>query len=172
MTGYLLDTCVLSETSRTKPHPNVMRFIETATGLFIPAVALMEFQLGIMELCSRDPIKAVKLSAWYQGIIQGGMPVIETGKDVAEVWGTLAADRRLRNLIVANPAAKKPRNGQDLHIAAVALVHRLPIATVNVSDFLLINDCYPLPGIYNPMSDHWVSKPVPIEYPKTQMVRN
>ena len=86
-TGYLLDTCVLSETSRVKPNPHVLRFIKGAPNLVIPAAAIVEFQQGIMQLCSRDPVKAVRLTTWYQGLIATGMPILETGKEVAEVWG-------------------------------------------------------------------------------------
>lgn len=76
-TGYLLDTCVLSETSRVKPHPQVIRFIRSAPNLVIPAAAIFEFQLGIMQLCSRDPVKAVRLTTWYQGVIAAGMPILD-----------------------------------------------------------------------------------------------
>ena len=153
--GYILDTCVLSETSRIKPHPGVVRFIETASNLFIPAAAIMEFQQGITQLCSRDPVRAVRLTHWYQNLIALGIPILETGKEVAEAWGTLAADPRLRNLIVSHPGAKRLRHGQDLHVAAAALVHRTPIATFNTKDFLLIHACYSLPGVYNPQTDTW-----------------
>jgi toxin FitB len=156
--GFLLDTCVLSETSRSRPHPAVVRFIETAPNLFIPAAAIMEFQLGITELCARDPLKAVKLSGWYQRLLSAGLPIIDTGKDVAEVWGTLAADPRLKNLIIARSDAKKPRSGQDIHIAAASIVSGMPIATFNVRDFLLINSCYPLPGVYNPLENKWYAQ--------------
>lgn len=101
--GYILDTCVLSETSRVRPHPDVIRFMETASNLFIPAAAIMEFQQGITQLCSRDPVKAVQLTRWYQNLMTLGMPILETGKEVAEAWGTLAADPKLRNLIVSHP---------------------------------------------------------------------
>ncbi|MCQ1781108.1 type II toxin-antitoxin system VapC family toxin [Neorhizobium galegae] len=148
----------MSETSRARPHPHVIRFIETASNLFIPAAAIMEFQQGIAQLCSRDPLKAVRLANWYQKLISSGMPILDTGKEIAEVWGVLAADPRLRNLLISHPGAKRLRHGQDLHIAATALVNGLPIATLNIKDFLLINSCYPLPGIYNPQDNRWHSK--------------
>nr|WP_237681827.1 type II toxin-antitoxin system VapC family toxin [Agrobacterium vitis] len=119
---------------------------------------LMEFQLGITELCARDPVKAVRLNAWYQTLLSAGFPIIETGKEVAEVWGILAADPRLKNLIIARPDAKKPRSGQDLHIAAASIVSRRPIATFNVRDFMLINSYYALPGVYNPLENKWYAK--------------
>lgn len=153
--AFILDTCVLSEMSKARPNQSVVRFLETATDLKLPSAVLMEFQLGITEVSAKDPIRAVTLSNWYQRVISAGFPILDTTKEVAEVWGILAADPRLRNLIVGDARAKKPRNGQDLHIAAFALVHRLPIATMNVRDFELIDRCYPLPGIYNPTAERW-----------------
>lgn len=153
--GFLLDTCVLSETSRRNPHPAVARFIETAENLMLSVAVVMEFQMGITEISHKDPVRAVRLATWYQRLAASGLPVIDTNTEVAEVWGVLAADPRLKNLFVANARAQKPRAGQDLHIAAVALVHRVAIATMNVKDFTLIDRFYPLPGIYNPMEDQW-----------------
>jgi predicted nucleic acid-binding protein len=162
MTTYLLDTCILSETSRAKPHPNIVKFVENAGNLCLPTAALVEFQRGIMDVCRTDPIKAVKLSAWYQQLMRSGIPILDTDREVAEIWGTLASDRRLLNLTAADPRAKRPRHGQDVHIAAVSLAHRIPIATVNARDFLLINSHYPLPGIYDPIADKWHARVEPI----------
>ncbi|HZG29209.1 MAG TPA: PIN domain-containing protein [Ensifer sp.] len=158
--GYLLDTCVLSETSRAKPDPQVIRFIQSAANLVIPTAAIVEFQVGITQLSSRDPARAVRLTNWYQSVIASGLPILETGKEIAEVWGSLSADPRLRNLLFTSPEAKKIRFGQDLHIAAAALVSQMPVATFNVKDFVLIHTCYPLPGIYNPKDDTWYSETV------------
>ncbi len=160
--GYLLDTCVLSETSRRNPHPAVVRFIETAENLTLPVAVVMEFQMGITEVSHKDPVRAVRLAKWYQRLAASGLPVIDTNTEVAEVWGVLAADPRLKNLFVANARAQRPRAGQDLHIAAVALVHRMAIATMNVRDFTLIDRFYPLPGIYNAMEDQWHARIEPI----------
>jgi len=161
MMPILLDTSVLSEASKPKPHPDVMRFLGTADNLFIPAGTLIELQLGIMQVCARDPIKAVKLSAWYQDIVRC-VPLIPTKKEVCEVLGTLAADPKLRSLMIEDQRAKKRSGLQDLHIAAAALVHRAAIATFNVADFLLIDQFYPLPGIYNPLTDVWHARMEPM----------
>lgn len=160
--SFLLDTCVLSEMSKSRPSPAVLWFLETSANLFLPTAVLMEFQLGITEASSKDPIRAVRLSNWYSRIIAAGLPILDTTKEVAEVWGVLAADSRLRGLIVGDGRAKKPRNGQDIHIAAFCLVHRLPIATMNARDFALIDRYYPLPGIYNPSEDRWYARLAPL----------
>lgn len=162
MDEFLLDTCVFSETSRPRPNPNVMRFLAETPTLYIPAAALMEVQIGITLVCATDPVRAVKLSVWYQQLFEIG-PILPMNQEVAEVLGTLAADNRLKKLIVADPRAKRPATSQDLHIAAVALVHRLPIATMNVKDFLMIDACYRLPGIYNPAESAWFAKLEPIK---------
>ncbi len=167
--GYLLDTCVLSETSRRNPHPAVVQFIETAENLMLPIAVVMEFQMGITEISHKDPVRAVRLATWYQRLAASGLPVIDTNTEVAEVWGVLAADPRLKNLFVANARAQRPRAGQDLHIAAVALVHRVAIATMNVKDFTLIDRFYPLPGIYNPMEDQWHVRMEPLAGPGSQV---
>ncbi len=156
-TAFLLDTSVLSEAALNQPRESVIEFFRTAAKYYIPAGALMELQMGITKVCATNPIKAVKLSAWYHDLVRSGVPIIETDREISETWGVLAADPRLQRLAPVNPdiRSKKQRGGQDLHIAAAALVHRLPIATMNVSDFMLINECYPLPGVYDPLNDVW-----------------
>lgn len=155
--AFLLDTCVISETSLPFPRAEVVRFINEADNLLLPAGALMELQMGITILCSTNPIKAVQLSNWYYALMRSGIPMIVTDRDVIETWGILAADKRLRNLFVPRMDGRfhKYRAGQDLHIAAASIAHRLPIATFNVRDFMLIHDCYPLPGIYDPSTSTW-----------------
>lgn len=161
---FMLDTCVLSETSRARPHPSVIRFLQTADNLLLPGAALMELQCGITSICATDPIKAVKLSAWYQDLTSGEIPIVISDLAVFEVWGTLNGDPRLRNLSSNRPSSKTKCN-QDLHIAAAALVHRAAIATFNIKDYLLIDSCYPLPGIYNPIDEVWHTRMEPLTMP-------
>ncbi len=44
----------------------------------------------------------------------------------------MSANSSLRNLAVGHASTKRPRNGQDVHIAAFTLAHRFPIATMNL----------------------------------------
>ncbi|WP_461512169.1 hypothetical protein [Rhizobium mongolense] len=44
-------------------------------------------------------------------------------------------------------------------IAATAIAHQMPIATLNVRDFLLIDRYFPLPGIFDPLSMEWIVDP-------------
>jgi predicted nucleic acid-binding protein len=162
--SFILDTDVVSETSKSRPHPSVVEFVMTAPNILLCGATLMELQRGITEICARDPIKAVKLSRWYHDLTDGRIPIIASDREVMEAWGTLGADPRLRNLMTSRPDAKKTRSGQDLHLAAAALVHRAAIATFNVRDFLLINSCYPLPGIYDPKNEIWHAVMEPLDF--------
>nr|WP_312857987.1 type II toxin-antitoxin system VapC family toxin [Rhizobium laguerreae] len=157
---------MISETALPRPRESVIAFLATADNYFIPAGALMELQMGITKICATNPIKAVQLSAWYHGLVRAGIPIVETDREVSETWGVLSADPRLQRLTQGGNG-KKPRGGQDLHIAAAALIRRLPIATMNVNDFMLIHDCYPLPGIYDPLTDIWHTRMEPLadQYP-------
>jgi predicted nucleic acid-binding protein len=162
--AFLLDTDVLSETSKPNPHPNVVKFIRTAPNIYLPAAALLEIQKGITEVCARDPIKAVRLSAWYKKLTNGEIPIILPTLEIIEVCGTLAAEPALKNLRVPRADAKHPRFGQDLYIAATALVYRTAIATLNVRDFLQINEIHPLPGIYDPKHGRWHARMKPLDF--------
>jgi predicted nucleic acid-binding protein len=167
-TAFLLDTCVISETSLARPRESVIRFLETADNYYMPTGALMELQMGITKVCATNPLKAVKLSNWYHRLVTAGIPIVETDREISETWGILAADPRLYKFS-PNGGGKKARGGQDLHIAAASLVRRLPVATMNVTDFMLINECYPLPGIYDPLNEKWHARMEPLAelYPLT-----
>ncbi|MFS2150639.1 PIN domain-containing protein [Rhizobium sp. Rhizsp42] len=166
-TAFLLDTCVISETNLPDPDPRIMRFLEATEQFYLPAGALIELMMGITQVCATNPLKAVKLSAWYHELMRSGLPIVETDRDVIEIMGVLIADNKLKNLWERqlNSEGKvtgKPRGGQDLHIAAAALARRLPIATMNVRDFMMIDAIYPLPGIYDPKEGIWHRRMEPL----------
>jgi|GEM_PF-746303 len=157
MTGaFLLDTSVISETSKKIKRPEVLSFLEEADEIILPMGALLELQMGIQKLTSTDPHKAVKLAEWYRKLTAGQIEVLQTGTEIIDKWAVLAIDPRLHNL-TANAYARgaKPRGGQDLHIAAASLASGIPVATFNVRDFVMINEFYPLLGIYDPATRVW-----------------
>jgi predicted nucleic acid-binding protein len=159
-TAFLLDTCVISESSKPRPRESVLRFFETADNYYLPVAALMEIIMGITMVCAENPLKAVELSKWYHQLVRSGIPIIDTDREVCETWGILACDPRLQSQ--PDIRSKRSRGSQDLHIAATALVHRLPIATMNVADFMRINTCFPLPGVYDPAEDVWHTRMEPL----------
>lgn len=63
---YLLDTNVISEPRRPKPHPAALAWVEGLPDeqLFIAAVTVGEIQAGIEITREQDAPKAAELEAW------------------------------------------------------------------------------------------------------------
>lgn len=120
---YLLDTNVLSELRRPRPHGGVLAWIDSVSSesMHVPAVVIGEIQLGIERTAGNDPAKARELSLWLQQIVETAQ-CISIDADIFKRWGTLA--HRIRtNLLV------------DALIAAIALQKNMTVVTRNTSDF-------------------------------------
>ena len=120
---FLLDTNVVSELRRARPHRAVLAWIEAVppAALFLSAVTLAEIQRGVELTRERDPARASEIEQWLD--------------EVAATWSVLpltaAICRRWARL-----QHRKPREAiEDLLIAATALEHDLVIATRNVKDY-------------------------------------
>lgn len=128
MTGWLLDTNILSELRRLKPEPNVIAFIagRPLDLLFISTVTLAEIRFGI-ELVP-DATKRAELSDWLTHKLrpmfdQRVLPITE---DIMFKWRLLVEDGRKAGHTFSQP---------DLIIAATALVHGLTIVSRDTKDF-------------------------------------
>ena len=122
--SFLVDTCALSELTRSNPSRRVSDWFDAVAPetLFISVLTLGEIRKGIERLdggrrCARIAAwLEAELPVWFEDRV---LPV-DTG--VADEWGRLAA--RLRSL----PAI-------DGLIAATARRHRLAVVTRNEADF-------------------------------------
>jgi hypothetical protein len=120
---YLLDTNVVSELRKLKPHQGVVAWIEAAPeeSLYISAVTVGEIQAGIEITRRQDAAKAKEIEDWLDG--------------VAQSYGVLPADaaifRRWAQLMHRRP----DHHLEDALIAATALVRGLKVVTRNVDDF-------------------------------------
>jgi predicted nucleic acid-binding protein len=124
---YLLDTNVISEIRRVRPHGAVISWIEAVpdSELFISAVSVGEIQLGIEKTREQDIAKAKTISNWLDQVI-GLYSVIPMDANVFKVWGQLMH----RESDTVN---------EDAMIAATALTHHLTVVTRNVKDFKRFN---------------------------------
>lgn len=156
---FLLDTCVLRELRKRRPNAAVVSFIEETKLFYIPGGALVELQADIARTDAVDPVRAAAQQEWYLRIVRSRIPVKHTTVEMMEVWAALDVDPRLHSLKLHVKNGKSSRTGHDIHIAATALVTQLPIATMEVEGFALIDKYFPLPGIYNPIEHRWHSKP-------------
>lgn len=120
---YLLDTNVVSELRKLKPHQGVVAWIQAAPteSLFVSAVTVGEIQAGIELTRQQDAAKANEIERWLDG--------------VSESYGVLPADaaifRRWAQLMHRRP----DHHLEDGLIAATALVRGLTVVTRNVDDF-------------------------------------
>jgi toxin FitB len=120
---YLLDTNVVSELRKLKPHQGVVGWIQSAPeeSLYVSAVTVGEIQTGIEITRRQDAAKAQEIEDWLDS--------------VAQSYGVLPADaavfRRWAQLMHRRP----DHHLEDALIAATALVRGLTVVTRNVDDF-------------------------------------
>jgi toxin FitB len=155
---YALDTSVLSETSKRSPDLAVVAWLTRLRRAVVPMGAIIELEQGIHMRARYDLDGALLLSQWLADLLASGIRVVETDTNVSRKYGEMRACIALRHLEATRPDSDK-LGGQDLHIAAAAIVHGLCIATVNIRDFLLIHNHFKLPGLYDPKHDHWYVYP-------------
>ena len=128
MSGWLLDTNILSELRRPRPHPNVTAFVaaQPLQSLFVSSVTLAEIRFGI-ELVS-DAAKRADLTDWLTHKVRPmfDQRVLMVSEDVMLKWRLLVEEGRKVNHTFSQP---------DLIIAATALYHGLTLVTRDTDDF-------------------------------------
>lgn len=120
---FLLDTNVVSELRRTKPHGAVVAWLESvpAEALFLSAVTLAEIQRGIELTRDRDAFRANEIEKWLDAVGSTWSVLPLTGA-ICRCWARLQHH--------------KPREAiEDLLIAATALEHDLVVVTRNIRDY-------------------------------------
>jgi predicted nucleic acid-binding protein len=120
---YLLDTNVISELRKPRPHGAVSAWVESVedSHLYVSAVTLAEIQAGIEITREQDAAKAVEIEAWLD-LISASYNVLSMDPATFRTWARLM-HRRSETLY------------EDAMIAATAQVHNLTVVTRNVGDF-------------------------------------
>lgn len=120
---YLLDTNVISELRRPKPHAAVLAWIEAADdkNLHLSAVTIGEIQAGIELTREQDVEKARQIEQWLD-LVAGTYNVLPMDAAVFRAWAKLM--HKTSDTLY-----------EDAMIAATAKVHGLTVVTRNVADF-------------------------------------
>jgi hypothetical protein len=137
VTRYLLDTNVVSELRKIRPHGAVVAWLETlrVEQILLSAVTMGELQTGVELTRRQDAAKAHEIEAW----------LISVELSFAFVPMDAACFREWSRLMAGKPDALR----EDAMIAATARVHGFTVATRDEKDFKYLGV-----AIINPFKFH------------------
>jgi predicted nucleic acid-binding protein len=120
---FLLDTNVVSELRRPRPHGAVLAWLSGVEDahLHLASVTIGEIQAGIELTREQDPGKALELETWLDQVGQT-FQILPMDGPAFRCWARLM-HRQSDTLY------------EDAMIAAIATVHQLTVVTRNTKDF-------------------------------------
>ena len=127
MKKYLLDTNVVSEMRKQKPHGAVVAWLTDLRDeqVFLSAVTMGELQAGIELTRRQDPEKAMEIERWVDQL-EASYQILPMDTASFREWGRLMH-------------GKSDDLVEDGMIAATARKHDLIVATRNEDDFKQLN---------------------------------
>jgi len=128
VSGWLLDTKVISELRRPRPSARVRGFVagQRLEDLFVSSVTFAQIRYGIETV--GDPIRRAELNDWLLHRVRPmfNQRTLEVSEGVMFKWRLLVQDGRKVGHTFSQP---------DLIIAATALQHGLTVVTRDTGDY-------------------------------------
>ena len=123
MNRYLVDTNVVSELRKPRPHGGVVAWFRQLQEqqIYLSAVTIGELQAGVERVRRQDAGKAAEIEAWLDQVADS-FQVLAMDSATFREWARLM-DSKADDLM------------EDAMIAATARVHQLIVATRNERDF-------------------------------------
>ncbi|MCC6243985.1 MAG: type II toxin-antitoxin system VapC family toxin [Gemmatimonadaceae bacterium] len=120
---YLLDTNVVSELRKKRPHGAVLEWLESVDDerLHLAAVTLGAIQAGVELIREQDVEKAREIEQWLDQLTSS-YNLLQMDGPAFRCWATIM-HRKSDTLY------------EDAMIAAIAKVHNLTVVTRNIADF-------------------------------------
>jgi predicted nucleic acid-binding protein len=122
--NYLIDTNIISEIRKgARCDPNVASWYSSINDadIYLSVLVLGEIRKGVERARSNDPSQARALEKWLETVVKSfAERVVPVDQFVADEWGRMSS--------------KRPVSTVDALLAATAKVHRMTLATRNVSD--------------------------------------
>jgi predicted nucleic acid-binding protein len=126
--SFLLDTNVVSESTKPRPNPGVVAWLAAVDedDVFLSVITLTELRYGVERLAQGRRRK--QLDRW----LQQDLPLRFEGRILP--IDALVADT-CGKLVARTESLGRPIEARDAFIAATAQVHQLTLVTRNVSHF-------------------------------------
>lgn len=123
MIRYLIDTNVVSEMRKRKPHGGALAWLQSLESgqVFFSAVTFGEIQKGVEVTRQQDPVKANEIEAW--------------AAQLERVSQVLPMDAACFREYARLMQGRSETLAEDAMIAATSRVHGLTVATRNERDF-------------------------------------
>jgi predicted nucleic acid-binding protein len=129
VTGWLLDTNILSELRRPRPEPKVVAWVagKPLDRLFVSTVSLAEIRFGIERI--EDETKRAELNDWLTHRVRPMFEqrVLPVSEEVMFRWRLLVEDGRKSGHTYSQP---------DLIIAATGLQYGLTVVSRDTREYL------------------------------------
>ncbi len=129
MSGWLLDTSVISELRKANCAPAVRIWADAQPpqAFYLSRVTIAEIRFGIERVA--DPVFRTELVGWLDDTLRPWFAerILDIDENVLLTWRRMVERGRKANYTFSQP---------DLFIAATAAVHGLSVVTRNTDDFI------------------------------------
>ena len=125
MSGFLLDTNVVSEMTKSQPSPQVIAFLAQPADLWLASLVIheLEFGLRLVPLGRRRERLQADISRFLRAYANRILPIDRA----SAVWAARFRAHAVRS--------GRPPDLIDILIAGTAKAHDMAVATRNVRDF-------------------------------------